>query len=547
MFRRSIHFFMPHFPKLMAIFIALGLFFSCADSHPKNLSEPVEVPLTTKVNAVNYRHVLYVARKTGNDTTGVGSRVAPYRSVKKALENINDAASQNRYAIFVSEGEYIVKPSIKMKIYVDLYGGFNEKSWTRNVQEYKSILNANLKNRVLVGADNARLDGFVVTGGAVRGKGAGIYCDGVSPTISNNVFVNNRTFKPERWHPKFWHETANDGGAIYLANGASPLIEHNLFTGNRTENGRGAGIAADNQCKPVIKDNVFFNNIAGSDDPMRSSDGGAISLFRWSKADVEHNIILSNRALNHNDAGGIWIALWTSATVKNNVIVDNEADDDAGGIFVGGQEHRYDRPLDKMPAPDSFFVDIEQNTIIGNRNRSMNSGAIRFTMESRGLFKNNITAHNNGVYFQRSEAKIVGNVILDNFLLVETKKYLGEYIVADNLFGAGYDQRIAAKVTRNNMLHPPKGTDNYWRVPRFADDGVTLKVASSNYFPQNYYTEMFLFNTKMRPNELANRVVKIGDRWSVVRSNSETSVALWGNFTGEVAMTVLPTYRLRGK
>lgn len=547
MFRKSIHSFLQHFPKFMAMLIAGSFFISCADSHPKSLPDPVEAPLTIKVNASNYNNILYVARKTGNDTTGAGSRKEPYRSIKKAMENINNAAAQNRYAIFVSEGEYIVESTIPMKSFVDLFGGFSEKNWERDVREHKTILDGHLKTRILMGTDNARLDGFVITKGAIRGKGAGIYCDGVSPTISNNVFVNNHTFKPERWHPKFWHETANDGGAIYLANGASPQIEHNLFISNRTENGRGAGIAADNHCKPVIKDNVFFDNVAGSDDPMRSSDGGAISIFKWSQADVEHNIIQSNRALNHNDAGGVWIALWTSATVKNNIIVDNEADDDAGGIFVGGQEHRYDRPLDKMPSADSFFVDIENNTIIGNRNRSMNSGAIRFTMESRGLFKNNITAHNNGVYFQRSEAKILGNVILDNFLLVETKKYLGEYIVADNLFGADYDQQIAAKVTRNNMMHPPKGTDNYWKIPEFVDDGLTLKVASSNYFPQNYYTEMFLFNTSMRPNELANRVLKIGDRWSVVRSNSETSVTLWGNFAGEVSMTVLPTYRLRGK
>ncbi|MDZ7765889.1 MAG: hypothetical protein U5K00_15985 [Melioribacteraceae bacterium] len=43
-----------------------------------------------------------------------------------------------------------------------------------------------------------------------------------------------------------------------------------------------------------------------------------------------------------NDGGAVFIALWSSTAVKNNIFVDNECGDDAGALFVGGQEHRYD-------------------------------------------------------------------------------------------------------------------------------------------------------------------------------------------------------------
>jgi hypothetical protein len=252
----------------------------------------------------------------------------------------------------------------------------------------------------VIGSNNARLDGFVILYGRVRGKGAGVFCDGVSPYISNNRFFDNQTLAPQPWRPKYIHEMANDGGTIYCANAASPVIENNLFIANKTENGRGAAIACNNQCKPRIVNNLFMDNKTGLKDPMRSSDGGAISIFDWCDAKIENNVLIGNRALASNDGGAIFVALWSSAQIKDNIFVANYSDDDAGALFVGGQEHRYDKPLDPLPPADKFFVNIEGNVFIANQNPSKNSGAMRFTMESRGNFVNNIVAYNCGIYFQ---------------------------------------------------------------------------------------------------------------------------------------------------
>jgi len=137
------------------------------------------------------------------------------------------------------------------------------------------------------------------------------------------------------------HETANDGGAIAVLNGAAPAIEHNLFARNHTENGRGGAVACDQEASPRIVGNVMVQNISGLNDPMRSSDGGALSIYDHSNALVADNIIAANRTLNNNDAGGIFVALWSQPLIERNVIVGNTSSDDAGGLFIGGQKHHY--------------------------------------------------------------------------------------------------------------------------------------------------------------------------------------------------------------
>src|SRR5690606_35994402 len=164
---------------------------------------------------------------------------------------------------------------------------------------------------------------------------------GVSPVLSNNFFTGNRTLGPEDWAPQYLHETAHDGGAVYCRNGGNPRIVQNVFHGNRTENGRGAAIAYDGRCGGEISDNVFV--------------GGAISVFRWSSPTISGNVVLGNAAVNRNDGGGIFVALWSSAKVRDNLVVDNEAGDDAGGLFVGGEEHRYDASLDPLPDAQDFY------------------------------------------------------------------------------------------------------------------------------------------------------------------------------------------------
>ncbi len=523
------------------ILITLFLNFACSITK-ENSSVPAIGPNTDAIPIESYHQIFYISKTTGSDQTGDGSKEHPYQSLQFALSQISDASSARQYAILVAEGVYTGE-TIKMKPHVDLFGGFEPSTWQRDIFRQRTILSGENLHRVISGADNARLDGFFITKGQTRGKGAAMVCDGVSPTITNNIFSMNKTQAPVPWDPKYRHEIANDGGAIYCENGASPIIEHNIFADNATEIGRGAAIALHKNCAGRIANNLFLNNQSGLNDPMRSSDGGAISVFDWSSPTIENNIFLNNRALSQNDGGAVFVALWSSPNIRRNIFVGNQCTDDAGALFVGGQEHRYDRLLDLLPDSDKFFVAIDSNVFIGNSNPSKNSGAMRFTMESRGRFAHNIVAHNSGIYFQRCEAVIENNIILDDFQLIETKAGLQPCTIKNNIIWGEFLLRTVATVIENQLKADMVG--NTSRPPNFIHDWLEIRAESVGYNPRKFVTHLFVSNLKVKTNELRNRIVRSGDLWGVVKSNDANTMEIWGDFSGCVNFTVLPTYRLK--
>src|SRR5262245_32400561 len=142
---------------------------------PPPKMEPQQLgPQTEAVDAKAYARVLRVA-PSGADHT----------SIQQALAAITDAGESKRYAVFVAAGEYKGQ-TVEMKPFVDLFGGFDPKGWKRDIEAQRSILDGEGQRRVVVAADNARLDGFVVRKGKFRGPGAGILCDHASPAVTNN-------------------------------------------------------------------------------------------------------------------------------------------------------------------------------------------------------------------------------------------------------------------------------------------------------------------------------------------------------------------------
>ncbi len=512
-------------------------------------------PKTEIFQADQYGKILFVS-PDGSDHSGIGSKEKPWRSISYTLSWIKDAGESNRVAVCIAEGTY-QESTIEMKLFIDLYGGFSSSDWRRDIYRFLTILDGKGKYRVIIGANNALLDGFVISKGVVRGKGAGILCDGVSPVITNNIFIHNKTLSPDPWEPELRHEIANDGGAICALNNAAPVIENNLFFENMTEAGRGAGIAMHRRCGGKIAKNVFLYNKAGLNDPKRSSDGGAISVFEWSNPTIENNIILENHALAKNDAGAIFSGYWSSPIIHKNIIVGNTAEDDGGAIFTSGQNHHDEIPpqFDLIPDEKDFFIRITDNLFIGNNQ------ALEFSMESRGLFANNIIAHNGdkkthptGVYFQRSEAQIINNTILDPFLInfktfdnKPSSEGLKPSVIRNNRIWGSFDVKthviksdnyISEDSEGQNVERPQLKTD--WK--QINADGVYY---GAHIVKQIYTTKIFVYSANFLPNELVNRVVKSGDHWGVVKFNDEKLIEVWGDLTGEFSFTILPTYRLK--
>ena len=514
-------------------------------------------PQTTPVDLDAYTQVLHVSTTTGSDTTGTGTASAPYASILHALATADatsvsaaTTATTNRTAILIAAGTYQTH-NLTLRPNTDLYGGFDPTTWTRDIEAHPTVLDARSEGRVLIAAtaantaaaNNTRVDGFEIRGGLIRGPGGGILIDGTaSPLLSNNVFTQNATQTPADWAPKYLHETAHDGGAIYCRNGGAPEIRNNLILANTTENGRGAGIAFDGECDGLIADNVLIGNIAGTADPMRSSDGGGISIFNHSSPEISGNVVLGNKALHNNDGGGIFVAYWSSAKVRNNVIVANHGGDDGGGLFVGGQEHRYDRPFDPIPSAEEFFVEVTGNRFFGNTNPSRNSGATRITMESRGRVTGNVAALNNGFYLQRSELEVTDNTILEDTLLIETKEGLEPTRFSNNVVSGSLEHDGIALVSASLVRDGFEGEGNVAGLPEFLDDGRELQVMATSYSAASQQTRVDV-SASLPAGDLAGRVVASGDDWGVVHSASGRHLTLWGDLRSATELRLLPTYR----
>ena len=523
----------------LSLLLTLGLTAICA------AAAATPGPQTTPVDRDAYTQVLHVS-PTGSDATATGTADSPYASITAALAA---AAANSNTAILIAAGTYNVQ-DLNLPPNTDLYGGFdpNSSDWStsRDIQAHPTILDAQNEDRVLTISGDAntkpRIDGLHIQNGRTRGPGGGIFIDGASPVLTNNVFTGNATLAPADWAPRYLHETAHDGGAIYCRNGGAPEIRNNLILANTTETGRGAGIAFDHNCDGVIAGNVLIGNIAGTADPMRSSDGGAVSVFNSSSPEISGNVVLGNKALNNNDGGGIFVAYWSSAKVLGNVIVANHGGDDGGGLFVGGQEHRYDRPFDPMPAPEDFFVEVTGNRFFGNTNPSGNSSALRITMESRGRVEGNVAALNNGFYLQRSELEVTDNTILEDTLLIETKEGLEPTLFSNNIVAGLLESDGTAIVSASLVRDGAAGEGNAAGLPEFLEDGRELQVLGTSYSAASHQTNVIVA-APLPAADLTSRVVVSGDAWGVVHSATGRHLTLWGDLRAATELRLLPTYR----
>lgn len=502
-------------------------------------------PRTEAVDLSLYQEIRYVSQATGSDHMGDGSSAKPWKSIRNAMALIKDSSVTKRYAVLISAGTYSGETLI-MKEYVDLYGGYDNSGMKRDIAEYVTVLDGQRERRVVVGANHAKIDGFTIRGGRFRGKGAGIICYGNSPVISNNTFTDNITLQPIPWEPSELHLVANDGGAIAALDHANPVVANNLIAQNYTEIGRGAGMVVDTFSSPEIINNVFLDNTASiGPDPMRSGDGGGISVYDWSDPVISNNLIIGNEAAARNDAGGVFIARWSAPVISDNVFVGNIGGDDAGGLFVGGQKHWYGQPYEPIPPADDFFVKVTGNVFMGNDNRSHNSGGMRVTMNTRGFFANNVFAENmGGPYIQDSDVLFMSNTVVDNFRYVNDK---GDFTVVryrNNILWGERDFLTDPSIIYCNIKGGYPAVGNMDVDPGFVDDAMEVKPKEAVYRPDKFYTEIKFEKGSLEPGSLVKRVVQAGDKWTVVRSNGKSSLTIWGDVSGQAVIHIKPTYHL---
>jgi hypothetical protein len=444
-------------------------------------------PQPRSVDLKDYAHVIRVAPHDGR------------QAVAAALAAIEDASANNRYAILVAAGTYD-ETRLQMKPHVDLYGGFAAGDWkSRDVYQQATILDARKKGPVVIAADDARLDGFVITGGQQKGHGGGIVCDAASPTIVNNIIVGNLTLRPVIGEG-LGKQVASEGAGIALLSGSRAYVSNNLICDNSTEVGNGAGITARGKVGGKILRNVFCNNVAGSrDDAMfhgkvgsRSSPGGAIACSEESSPQISFNCIVLCSAPINNDAGGIWVEGNSMPPINYNWIVGNTSGDDGGGIYVMGNLH-YDEAGNRLDTSPDGPVSIEDNVIAGNDTVRGGPGGVRASRWGRVDLRRNLIVGNEKGGAHGAE----GGVIC---------------VMEDNLIADNGAKRVAA-------------------TPSFR---LGCEITAREFDARRWVTEVET-SQDLGKEDLSGAVVRIGKQWTVVKSGGPGRLILWGKVADEAS------------
>ncbi|MBP60880.1 MAG: hypothetical protein CMJ62_05065 [Planctomycetaceae bacterium] len=521
-------------------------------------------PRTEAIEWDAYQETRYVSQAGGSDSQGDGSRTHPWQSLQFALQQIEFATGRHRVALLIAEGTYS-DSTVELREHVDLYGGFTTADWSRNINEHTTVLSGEGQRRVVLGADHARIDGFIVTGGSSTEIGAGILCHHSAPIISNNRIVSNGTVRPDGTRDdRTVHQIGNGGGGICCI-AASPTIRHNLIARNTTEFGNGAGILCLRHAAPTVEKNFFHKNVTGIKDPgTRSSNGGAVACSHHASPLVGTNVFLENHAGGRGDGGAIYGEYFCSPRVVDNLFIRNNADDDGAALYVmTGSRPKLIKNLftgnghvaggATIRLSKNGAARLERNVIVGNPAggvvcgssmlESMNNLICRNASAGMGGVQAVIIAYNDticdqdgvGVDVESGSIRIVNCILTGNrkapFRLPERDVSLSHCVIEGNGFFAGqpFGASDGDQVTRNDRVESSLDVD-----PLFKDDSFSGKVRFWKYDVQSSCTRFQLLSKGAPARQWVGRPLQLNDTWSVVSRIDEGIIDVLGDLRYDV-------------
>ena len=247
---------------------------------------------------------------------------------------INAAFNDGGGEVWVAEGVYdeervstmhdppVNTGSVIMKENVHVYGGFEGTETAREQRDWETnvtVIDGSVARvgepayHVVVGANNATIDGFTITGGNANGTtaraelGGGMFNNSSSPTLANCTFVGN--------------SASTDGGAMGNVALSSPTLDNCTFSGNFA--GDDGGAIDNDESSPDLTGCVFTGNSAAFDGGvMNNSDGSSPTLVNCT---FEGNTA--------GDDGGVMRNMSSSPTFTNCTFSGNSALDNGGAIW----------------------------------------------------------------------------------------------------------------------------------------------------------------------------------------------------------------------
>lgn len=280
--------------------------------------------------------VVYVSAAAAGEQDGKSWATA-YRSLQDGIDHAWRCGGE----VWVAAGTY--KPgdgrsaALQLRYGVALYGGFRGNETSRDDRDWRAnetILSGDIGTpgeagdncyHVIIGCDQALLDGFTITGGNANGegydgKGGGMVNYyrtrhgpprgpeiGYSPTVVNCTFRGNSAreggavYNFDRCTPRFTNctfadNTAEQGGAVVDRVGVYATYAKCVFEGNRAQ-WRGGGLYLDYGSRATVTGSRFLANTTGG-------HGGAIYMCTRA-SQLEHTTAaLSACEFSGNQADG---------------------------------------------------------------------------------------------------------------------------------------------------------------------------------------------------------------------------------------------------
>lgn len=270
----------------------------------------------------------------GNNISGVEDGTTWATALTEIQAGIDAAFDDGGGEVWVAQGVYDEERanddgSLIMKEGVHLYGGFagmetlaDQREWETYVTtiDGSSARAGEVAYHVVVGADNATLDGFTITGGNANGdtdetrRGGGMLNYGASPAVANCIFAGN---------------SADDGaGGAMFNDGSSPTIFNCAFAENSAYFNGGAMFNTEDS-SPILFNCAFCNNVS------YARNGGAIFNARHSLPTLINCLFSRNSS---DDMGGAIVNSRSSPEITECVFIGNSTRGYGGAIFTAGSE-----------------------------------------------------------------------------------------------------------------------------------------------------------------------------------------------------------------
>ncbi len=298
------------------------------------------------------------------DASGTGSGLSwtdAYTDIQSAV----DAAVADD-EIWVAAGTYApaLNPVVTMKAGVAIYGGFDDADVVRDDRDWDTnvtVLSGSSTNRCVIGANNARLDGFTVRDGNAD-QGGGMYNSGVTGlSVAHCIFTNdvagsgagisNDSSTISIAECLFTGITGTETGQVGLCvyNSDSTLSINNCtFSGNTSSFDQLSGLCMYNSdCHGIISNCVFKDNImtTGYTAPGVVSGSGDET---YSYCSFENNVL-------NNGYGCALDCVYGGNTIEHCTFLNNTITGDAYS-YTGGAALRIAYEPSAMTVTDCQFI-----------------------------------------------------------------------------------------------------------------------------------------------------------------------------------------------